>query len=250
MDINLGCPQGIAKKGYYGSYLLENKDLIVAMVSKLSKELKVPVTCKIRCLKTEEQTLELAKAIQEAGASLLTVHGRLKEHNKHRMGTCNYDIIKKIKETLTIPVICNGGISTYDDCEKALALTGCDGVMSSESILEYAALFDNSKVHDMDEIALEYLDLYEKYPGEANRSCIRAHMFKFLHTGLSVHTDLRDKLAKVHEVEEFRQLALEMKERRKGMDPKEKIGWYYRHWKNMGLDPSINPTFSMQAWND
>lgn len=63
VDINLGCPQGIAKKGNYGSYLLEKKDLIVAMVSKLHKELKVPVTCKIRCLKTESQTLELAKAI-------------------------------------------------------------------------------------------------------------------------------------------------------------------------------------------
>ncbi len=100
VDINLGCPQGIARKGNYGSFLLEKKDLIVAMVSKLHNELKVPVTCKIRCLKTEKQTLELAQAIQDAGASLLTVHGRLKEHNKHRVGTCNYAIIKKIKETL------------------------------------------------------------------------------------------------------------------------------------------------------
>lgn len=154
------------------------------MVSKLHKELKVPVTCKIRCLKTEEQTLELALAIQEAGASLLTVHGRLKEHNKQRMGTCNYAIIKRIKQTLRIPVIANGGVSTFADVQRALELTGCDGVMSSESILEYAALFDPSKVHDLDDLALEYLALTEQYPGECNRSVIRAHMFKFLHTGL------------------------------------------------------------------
>jgi tRNA-dihydrouridine synthase len=143
------------------------------------------------------------------------VHGRLKEHNKHRVGTCNYAIIKKIKETLQIPVIANGGISTFEDVERALELTGADGVMSSESILEYAALFDPSKVHDMDELALEYLDLTEKYPEECNRSIIRAHLFKFLHTGLSVHTDLRDKLARVQTTEEFRALVLDMKERRK-----------------------------------
>jgi tRNA-dihydrouridine synthase 1 len=127
------------------------------------------------------------------------------------MGTCNYAIIKRIKETLQIPVICNGGVSTFADVERAFALTGCDGVMSSESILEYAALFDPSKIHDMDDIALEYLEMCEKYPGERNCSIVRAHMFKFLHTGLSIHTDLRDKLAKVHEIEEFREIALDMK---------------------------------------
>ena len=63
VDINLGCPQGIAKKGNYGSFLLEKKDLIVSMVRKLKAELKVPVTCKIRCLPTEDQTLDLAMAI-------------------------------------------------------------------------------------------------------------------------------------------------------------------------------------------
>ena len=63
VDINLGCPQGIARKGNYGSFLLDHKDLICSMVAKLHAELKVPVTCKIRCLPSEERTLELAKAI-------------------------------------------------------------------------------------------------------------------------------------------------------------------------------------------
>ena len=82
VDINLGCPQGIAKKGNYGSFLLEKTELIVSMVTILKKNLKVPVTCKIRCLPTEEATLRLAREIEKAGASLLTVHGRTKEHNK------------------------------------------------------------------------------------------------------------------------------------------------------------------------
>ena len=131
------------------------------MVKKLNENLKIPVTVKIRCLTDEAKTLELCLAIQDAGASLLTVHGRLKEHNKHRVGTCNYTIIKKIKETLQIPVIVNGGISTFKDVESALAITGADGVMSSESILEYVPLFDPSKIYDLDDIMLEYLDLYE-----------------------------------------------------------------------------------------
>ena len=144
VDINLGCPQGIAKKGNYGSFLLEKTDVIVSMVKKLKMHLKVPVTCKIRCLPTEEETLKLAKEIEKAGASLLTVHGRTREHNKCTVGPANHSIIKKIKETLSIPVIVNGGISTFNDVTEALNYTKCDGVMSSESILEYPALFDDS----------------------------------------------------------------------------------------------------------
>ena len=67
--------------------------------------------------------------------------------------------------------------------------------MSSESILENAALFDPSKVHDLDDLTLEYIELFEKYPGEADRNTVRAHMFKFLYTGLQVHIDLRNRLA-------------------------------------------------------
>jgi len=72
--------------------------------------------------------------------------------------------------------------------------------MSSESILEYPALFDPSKVYDMDDLALEYIDFYEKYKGEANHKILRCHLHKFLHSGFTVHkhTDLRDKLNKIN----------------------------------------------------
>lgn len=250
VDINLGCPQGIAKKGNYGSFLLEKKDLIVSMVRKLKAELAVPVTCKIRCLPTEDQTLDLALAIQEAGASLLTVHGRCKEHNKHRVGSANYDMIRKIKEALSIPVIANGGIGTWEDVERSLELTGCDGVMSSESILEYPALYDPSRTYDMDDLMMEYLDLYEQYPYEADLKCLRSHMFKFLHTGLQKHTDIRDVLNKSKGYEPIKQVALMMKERRKDETPQEKIGWYYRHWKGMGLERGATKTFSVEPWDE
>mmetsp|Transcript_31977 Transcript_31977/g.42354 ORF Transcript_31977/g.42354 Transcript_31977/m.42354 type:complete len:240 (+) Transcript_31977:496-1215(+) len=219
------------------------------MVKKLKAELAVPVTCKIRLLPTEAQTLDLALAIQEAGASLLTVHGRCKEHNKHRVGTANYDMIRKIKQALKIPVICNGGIGTFEDVERALELTGCDGVMSSEAILEYPALYDPSKIYDMDELMSEYIDLYEQYPGEADLKTLRSHMFKFLHSGFSKHTDIRDLLNKSKGFEPIREVAALMKERRKDETVEEKLGWYYRHWRSMGLDRETTKTYSTEDWN-
>jgi tRNA-dihydrouridine synthase 1 len=153
VDINCGCPQGIAKRGNYGAYLLEQPDLIISLVERLHKELKIPVTVKIRCLPSVEQTLTLVKRIEAAGASMVTVHGRLKEHNKQRIMAANYDMIKRIKQTLKIPVNANGGISTFKDVENSLQLTGCDGVMSSEAILEYPALYDPSQIYDMDKLA-------------------------------------------------------------------------------------------------
>ena len=68
--------------------------------------------------------------------------------------------------------------------------------MACESILEYPALFDNSKTHDMDDLVIEYIDLFEKYPYEADLNTVRVHMFKFLYSGLSKHLDLRNKLAR------------------------------------------------------
>jgi len=124
VDINLGCPQGIAKKGNYGSFLLENTDLIVSMVQKLRDNLKVPVTCKIRCLRTVDATLELCRAIEQAGCSILTVHGRLREHKKNLIGPCNWEIIRKIKESVSIPVFANGGIRTLADVQACMDYTG------------------------------------------------------------------------------------------------------------------------------
>jgi tRNA-dihydrouridine synthase 1 len=80
--------------------------------------------------------------IEECGCAMLVVHGRCKEHKKQDTGTANWYIIKRIKETLSIPVIANGGMATYEDCIRCLEYTGCDGVMSSEAILEYPAMFD------------------------------------------------------------------------------------------------------------
>lgn len=89
VDINLGCPQGIAKRGHYGAFLMEELDLLTAIVSKLSAELSVPVTCKTRIYHDFNRTIRLMETLVNAGASLLTVHGRTREEKKQKIGkTC------------------------------------------------------------------------------------------------------------------------------------------------------------------
>jgi len=153
------------------------------MVEKLAKNLKVPVTCKIRILPREEDTMHLVRTIVNAGCSILTVHGRTKEQNKQKVGKCDWDMIRKIKQSVDIPVFANGGVYNYEDAIKCLEYTGVDGVMSSESLLENPALF-SGEVKDLDKLALEYLDICKTY--ETDPAYIRPHLFKFLYTGLMV----------------------------------------------------------------
>lgn len=72
---------------------------------------------------------------------MLTVHGRTRNQNKDKVGEADWEIIRKIKEEVSMPVVSNGGISNFDDIQECLNLTGVDAVMSSEAVLEYPALF-------------------------------------------------------------------------------------------------------------
>jgi hypothetical protein len=94
VDINLGCPQGIAKRGHYGAFLMEELDLLTAIVSKLANELKIPVTCKTRIYHDFNRTIRLMETLVNAGASLLTIHGRTREEKKQKIGMCVMHISK------------------------------------------------------------------------------------------------------------------------------------------------------------
>lgn len=207
------------------------------MVKKLHKHLKIPVCCKIRILPNEKDTLDLCKKIEEAGCSILTVHGRTKEQNKHKVAECDWDIIKKIKMNANIPIFANGGIYRFQDVKKCLEKTGVDGVMSAEALLENPALFSGEKLIDLDALAKEYIEFWQKYDGK-NLRYLKPHLFKILHQGLKEHSDLRTRLGEAKTFEEHSLVMEELAERRKDIQIEDKFGWYHRY--NTYKKPNTN----------
>ncbi|KAM7202069.1 Dihydrouridine synthase (Dus) domain containing protein [Naviculisporaceae sp. PSN 640] len=143
VDLNLGCPQGIAKKGHYGSFLQEDQELIHRLIKTLHEGLSIPVTAKIRILETREKTLAYAKNVLSAGASILTVHGRRREQKGHITGVADWEVIRYLRDNLPPETVlfANGNILQHGDIEKCLAATGADGVMSAEGNLSNPGIF-------------------------------------------------------------------------------------------------------------
>lgn len=143
VDLNLGCPQGIARKGKYGAFLQEDQDLIYSLINKLHLHLDVPVTAKIRILESKEKTLEYAQNVIKAGASILTVHGRQRDQKGHKTGLADWSVIRYLRNSLPPETVlfANGNILRKEDIERCLEVTGADGVMSAEGNLYDPAIF-------------------------------------------------------------------------------------------------------------
>ncbi|KJZ72878.1 hypothetical protein HIM_07641 [Hirsutella minnesotensis 3608] len=143
VDLNLGCPQGIARRGNYGAFLQEDQDLIFRLINTLHKELPIPVTAKIRILETKEKTLAYAQNVLRAGASILTVHGRRREQKGHLTGLADWAMLRFLRDNLPpeTVIFANGNILQEGDVEKCLKATGADGVMSAEGNLSDPAIF-------------------------------------------------------------------------------------------------------------
>ena len=207
VDINLGCPQHIARKGHYGSYLQEEWELIESIVKTLHQNLKVPVTCKIRVFPDVEKTVRYAKMIEAAGAQMLTVHGRLREQKGHNTGLADWSKIKRVVEAVNIPVIANGNILTLEDCDRCIRETGAVGVMSAEAHLYNPALF-SGKIIPIWEMVKEYLEITKEHP--APISFVRAHLFKLFRKCLDTFTDHRSKLGNTRGFEELEEISRDL----------------------------------------
>jgi nifR3 family TIM-barrel protein len=129
IDLNMGCPAPKITKNGEGSALMKNPQLIGEIVYETAKNLQKPLTVKIRKGFDDNQinAVEIAKIVEQAGASAITVHGRTRE--QFYSGKADWDIIKQIKSQVGIPVIGNGDIKKPEDAKKMLEYTGCDGVM-------------------------------------------------------------------------------------------------------------------------
>lgn len=210
IDLNLGCPQNIAKRGHYGAYLLPERELVLKIVSAMTRQLTVPITVKIRKLEGPDSlTISLAQALEAHGCMALTIHGRTVKENKAYTGAADWAIIRAVKAATTIPIIANGGIESFDDVKRCLETTQADAVMSSEGLLENPRLFSGSP-SDLPPwpssqlaVAAHYLHIAEtcqdgqELSGPSQNS-IRSHLFKMLHRFFAgpANDELRGVLAR------------------------------------------------------
>ncbi|GAB2231731.1 hypothetical protein Droror1_Dr00010743 [Drosera rotundifolia] len=203
VDINLGCPQRIARRGNYGAFLMDCLPLVRSMVQKLALNLQVPVSCKIRIFPDLEDTINYAKMLEEAGCSLLAVHGRTRDQKDQRKIRADWEAIRAVKNVLKIPVLANGNIRHMEDVESCLKITGADGVLSADALLENPALFAGYRTaewagsgveSDLDQadLLVEYLKFCEKYP--VPWRMIRSHVHKLLGEWFTAQPQVREEL--------------------------------------------------------
>ena len=136
IDINMGCPvPKVAVRAQAGSALLKNPDKVYEIVKAVVEAVPVPVTVKIRSGWDEKSinAVEIAQIIERAGASAITVHPRTRSQGY--TGKANWNIIKEVKENVSIPVIGNGDITSCYDAKRMLDETGCDAVMIGRGVL-------------------------------------------------------------------------------------------------------------------
>jgi tRNA-dihydrouridine synthase B len=129
VDINMGCPAPKVVKNGDGSKLLQNLDLVGQIVEEVVKASKVPVSVKIRkgWGKNDDVAVEAAKIIEKAGANLITIHGRTRE--EFFSGDVDLEVIKRVKNAVSIQVIGNGNITDEESALKMFEYTGVDGIM-------------------------------------------------------------------------------------------------------------------------
>ena len=145
IDINMGCPvPKVAVRAQAGSALLKDPKKGYEIVKAVVQAVPIPVTVKIRSGwdSNHINALEVAKAVEDAGASAICVHPRTRSQGYS--GKADWSIIKQVKEIVSIPVIGNGDVKTPEDAKKMLSETGCDAVMIGRGVLGNPWLIRNT----------------------------------------------------------------------------------------------------------
>lgn len=165
LDFNFGCPKAFSISGGMGAALLDDPQRIRQLLTTCVENLNIPVTCKIRIKPSIQETLDLVKMIESCGVSAIAVHGRTRDQRpKHDN---NDEILKLISESISIPVIANGGsndIKTYDDIIRFRDRTKASSVMVGRAPMRNPSVFnsDNS-IQPAKRVIRDYLKLAVRY---------------------------------------------------------------------------------------
>lgn len=228
LDINMGCPAPKIVKNGEGSALMLKPKLAGQVINAVVRASKVPVTVKLRKGFNDDNinVVEMAKIAEENGAGAVTVHGRTRE--QYYSGKADWDIIKQVKQSVSIPVIGNGDIFSPVDAKNIFEYTGCDGIMIGRGAqgnpwifknvihyLETGELLPEPTWEDRLDMAVRHLKMLVEYKGEVvGVREMRKHLGWYI-KGLPHSAEMRVLINSTSGLEPMEQVICNMKEKLK-----------------------------------